>query len=68
VANQANEVREDYRPPTDRERQILEMLLSVETPGRDELRAQMPSMKVARWSCGCASFSVEVDRNATRDQ
>jgi hypothetical protein len=22
-------------------------------------------MKVARWSCGCASFSVEVDRNAT---
>lgn len=62
--DQANEVREDYRPPTDRERQILEMLLTVEMPGIEELRAQVPFVQVARWNCGCASFNIEVDRNA----
>jgi len=35
-------VREDYKPLTDREREILDMLLSVETPGIIELRAQVP--------------------------
>lgn len=59
-----NEVREDYRPPTSREREILEMLLSVEMPGIEELRAQVPSARVARWNCGCASFNIEVDRSA----
>jgi hypothetical protein len=61
---ETNGVREDYRPPTDREREILEMLLSVETPGVEELRAQVPSIQVARWICGCASFNIEVDRTA----
>ena len=35
-------VREDYRPLTGREREILQMLLSVEAPGMNELRAQVP--------------------------
>jgi hypothetical protein len=63
VADQ-NEVREDYRLPTSREREILELLLSVEMPGIEELRAQVPSARVARWNCGCASFNIEVDRAA----
>jgi hypothetical protein len=63
VANQ-NEVREDYRRPTRRELEILEMLLSVEMPGIEELRAQVPAATVARWNCGCSSFNIEVDRRA----
>jgi hypothetical protein len=62
VADQREEVREDYRQPTARERAILELLLSVETPGIEELRTQLPHVRVARWNCGCASFNVEVDR------
>ena len=54
--------REDYRPLTGREREILEMLLSVDAPGIDELRAQVPFVQAARWSCGCASFDLKVDR------
>ena len=35
----------------------------------EELRAQVPHIRVARWSCGCASFNVEVDRTiAPRSQ
>src|SRR5581483_3759625 len=65
VADQGNEVREDYRMLTERERAILDMLLSVETPGIEDLRAQARRVRVARWSCGCASFSIEVDRTGT---
>jgi len=49
-------VREDYRALTSREREILEMLLAVDVPGIEELRAQVPYVKAARWDCGCASF------------
>jgi hypothetical protein len=55
-------VREEYRPLTKREREILEMLLSIAAPGIDELRAQVPYAKAARWNCGCASFDLKVDR------
>ena len=55
-------VREDYRALTSREREILEMLLAVDVPGIEELRAQVPYVKAARWDCGCASFDLEVDR------
>ena len=55
-------VREDYRPLSGREREILEMLLSFEAPGIDELRAQVPYVQAARWACGCASFDLRVDR------
>ena len=55
-------VREDYRPLTRREGEILEMLLSVDAPGIEELRAQVPYVQVARWRCGCASFDLRVDR------
>jgi hypothetical protein len=63
VASEHDNVREDYRLPTNREREILEMLLSVELPGIDELRAQVPSARVARWDCGCSSFNIDVDRS-----
>jgi hypothetical protein len=59
-AQQQAGVREDYRPLTTREREILEMLLSVEAPGIDELRKQVPHVQAARWSCGCASFNLSV--------
>ncbi len=59
---QPSGVREDHRPLTEREREILEMLLSVETSGIEELRAQVPHVQAARWSCGCASFDLKVDR------
>jgi hypothetical protein len=55
-------VREAYRPLTEREREILEMLLSVEAPGIETLRAQVPHASAARWACGCASFDLRVDR------
>jgi hypothetical protein len=57
-----NGVREDFRPLTERERAILEMLLSVEIAGIEQLRAQVPYVQAARWSCGCASFNLAVDR------
>ena len=62
MVDQREEVREDYRQPTARERAILELLLSVQTRGIEELRTQLPHVRVARWNCGCASFNVEVDR------
>ena len=55
-------VREAYRALTSREREILEMLLSLDEPGFDELRGQVPFAEAARWACGCASFDVRVDR------
>jgi hypothetical protein len=58
----SDDVREDYRRLTGREREILEMLLSVEVAGIDELRAQVPYLEAARWGCGCASFALRVDR------
>jgi hypothetical protein len=61
-AEQRGGVREDYRPLTGREREILEMLLSVEAPGIAELRAQVSHVQAARWRCGCASFNLKVDR------
>jgi hypothetical protein len=53
-------VREDYQPLSRREREILEMLLSVDAPGMEELRAQVPFAQAARWSCGCASFQLKI--------
>src|SRR3954453_5282919 len=61
-AQERGGVREDYRPLSGREREILEMLLTVEAPGIDELRAQVPYVQAARWACGCASFDLRVDR------
>ena len=59
-------VREDFRPLTDREREILELLLSAELPGIEELREQVAYVRAARWNCGCASFDVVVDRERPR--
>lgn len=62
VADADHQVREDFRPLSDREREILELLLSVELPGIEELREQVAFARAARWDCGCASFDVIVDR------
>lgn len=55
-------VREPYRPLMEREREILELLLAVDVKGIEELRAQVPHARGARWNCGCASFNLIVDK------
>jgi hypothetical protein len=53
------------RPLTDSERAVIERLLSVWFPGRDELRAQLPYVTVeGRCGCGCATVNLAVDRAA----
>jgi hypothetical protein len=55
-------VREPYRALTEREREILELLLTVEFEGIEGLRRQVPHARGARWNCGCASFNLKVDQ------
>jgi hypothetical protein len=62
TADDERNVREAYRPLTGREGEILDMLLSIEAPGIEGLRAQVPYASAARWKCGCASFNLRVDR------
>jgi hypothetical protein len=62
VPDSDHHFREDFRPLTEREREILELLLSVELSGIDELREQVAFARAARWRCGCASFGLMVDR------
>jgi hypothetical protein len=56
----------DFRPLTPREREILDYLLSVETPGVAELRQQSQVALARRWPCGCASIDLAVDRRRVR--
>jgi hypothetical protein len=56
-------VREPYRPLTKREREILELLLTVDVEGIEQLREQVPHVLGARWNCGCASFNLIVDKS-----
>ena len=39
------------------------MLLTIDAPGIEALRPQVPHLRVARWDCGCASFDLQVDPN-----
>lgn len=55
-------VREAYRALTERERDTLDLLLSVDAEGIDELREQALHVQAARWDCGCASFNLSVDK------
>ena len=55
-------VREAYRSLTERERDTLDLLLSVNAAGIDELREQALHVQAARWDCGCASFNLSVDK------
>lgn len=52
----------DPRRPTEREREILDFLMSAEAPGVPELREQARTALVRTWDCGCASFEIVVDR------
>src|SRR4051812_4259662 len=52
------------RPLDRREREILDFLLTVETPGIDELRQQAKHARAVPWTCGCASIDLVVDREA----
>lgn len=56
------------RPLSDHEREVLETLLAVDFPGVAELRAQVPSARVAgsRTSGTAPSFDIAVAGNAPR--
>jgi hypothetical protein len=55
----------DPRPPTQREREILDFLLSPDVPGVAELREQARTALIRTWDCGCVSFEILVDRENT---
>lgn len=50
------------RPLTEREREILDFLLSVEMPGVEALREQASVAQAKPWDCGCASIDLVVDQ------
>jgi hypothetical protein len=54
-----------YRPLTSREREVLDFLLSVETPGVEELRRQADFTLAKSWDCGCASIDLIVDQECS---
>ena len=50
----------EFRPMTERERAVLDRMLSVDFEGVAELRAQSASARVARTcACGCPSIDFE---------
>lgn len=51
-----------YRLLTPREREVLDFLLSIETPGVEELRQQADFTLARSWDCGCASIDLIVDQ------
>jgi hypothetical protein len=54
------------RPLTERERDTLDLMLSLEAPGLAELREQAATARVSsECPCGCANIDLEVDRNAS---
>jgi hypothetical protein len=57
---------DDLRPLTQREREILDYLLSVERPGVAELRQQSEAVLARPWACGCASIDLLVDQARAR--
>ena len=62
----------ECRPLTERERELLEFMLTADFPGRDELKAQANGAEVC-WecACGCGTINVELKepyiRAATRE-
>ena len=54
------------RSLTEREREILNFLLSAKTPGVEELREQAQVGLATPWTCGCASIDISVDRAVAR--
>jgi hypothetical protein len=50
------------RPLTQREREVLDFLLSAELPGVGELRRQAETAYASAWTSGCASIDLHVDR------
>jgi len=57
---------EQPRPLTEREREILDFLLSVDLPGVEELREQAETALAVRWGERDPSFALYVDKEATR--
>jgi hypothetical protein len=55
------------RPFTEKERELLEFMLSVDFPGRDELKTQAGCAEVD-WECdcGCGTFTVELKESCAR--
>jgi hypothetical protein len=52
-----------YDPLTDRQRKILDLLLTAEIAGVAELRQQARLASAKPWDCGCASVDLWVDRD-----
>lgn len=53
------------RPLTERERAIVDGFLAFDFPGVDELRAQVPSLRVnteRSCACGCGTVELVADR------
>jgi len=58
-----NDAATSPRPLTAIERAVIERLLDVPFPGRDQLRAQLPFASVdGGCRCGCATITLTVDR------
>jgi hypothetical protein len=57
---------DDLRPLTQREREILDYLVSAERPGVAELRQQSKAVLARPWACGCASIDLVVDQRLAR--
>lgn len=53
------------RPPTARERAVLDFLLTADVPGVEALRIQAQTVSVTSYcGCGCPSIALEVDRES----
>jgi hypothetical protein len=57
---------EQPRPLTEREREILDFLLTVDLPGIEELREQAKTALAVRWGARDPSFALYVDQESTR--
>jgi hypothetical protein len=57
---------EQPRPLIEREREILDFLLSVDLPGIEELREQAMTAQAVRWGPRDPSFALYVDKEAAR--
>jgi hypothetical protein len=57
-----NQTADDWAPLSERQREVLDFLLSVDHPGVTELRRQTEFALAKPWDCGCASIDLTVDQ------
>jgi hypothetical protein len=55
------------RPLTEREREVLEFLVSIDSPAAVALRTQVSAARVTgECECGCGAIALEVDQEQAR--